>query len=106
MHPEQHDPIEALLREQFNGPVADDGFTDQLMQHLPVQRQRVRWPLWIGMTLGALGGWLSIASVPWLGSAWHALLHGHYTPAAMTLLICVAAITLIAGCWSLAESEQ
>ncbi|MBV1774590.1 DUF5056 domain-containing protein [Burkholderiaceae bacterium DAT-1] len=53
MHETQEDPIEALLRMQFDGPVADDGFTDRVMQQLPRQR-RSRWPIYLGLTLGTL----------------------------------------------------
>jgi len=99
------DPIERLLHEHFAGAVPDDGFCDRVMPHLPVRRRHRAWPLWSGLAIGALAGAASLWSLPilrtglrdWLGAA-------PTTPAALGLLLVLAAMSLLAMCWSLGES--
>jgi hypothetical protein len=62
--PEQHDPIDALLREQ-NAYVEDAGFTARVMASVP-RRRRMAW-LRPALLLGAaaIGSVLAVRWLPW-----------------------------------------
>lgn len=98
-----HDEIEALLRRSFEEPVPDDGFSDALMQALP-ERRRVRWPLWLGVLLGALASGLVLASTPLLRSGWQDWLAGQFSVASIGLWLTVMATGWLVLGWGLAES--
>lgn len=103
---DMHDnDIEALLRRNFDGPVADDGFSEKVMQRLPARR-RARWPLLGGVLAGVVGcalcllrsSLLSDGLRDWLRGDWHS------TPA-MVLLLAMAGMTLLACWWGVVEAE-
>lgn len=99
------DGIEALLRQQFEGPVADDGFSGRVMRQLP-PRRRAGWPLWLGMLAGAATCWLCLAGAPLLHAGWRDWLHGDWSlPVAGTWLAMVGLSWLALG-WGLVESRD
>jgi hypothetical protein len=100
------DAIEALLRRQFEGPVADDGFSERVMRQLPPRRRRIAWPLWLGLLAGACACWLSLAGTPLLHAGWRDWLDGELSAPAMGLLLAVAGMAWLALGWTLAESED
>jgi hypothetical protein len=106
MNEPHDDPIEALLRQQFDGPVADDGFSAHVMQHLPPRRRRTTWPLWVGLLTGAAAWWICIDSVPLLHNGWHDWWAGEPSMAAIGMWVVMAAMSLLALMWSLAESSD
>jgi hypothetical protein len=104
-HPDD-DTIDALLRKQFEGPVADDGFCERLMQRLPPRRRRIAWPLWAGVAAGIAACGLSLVAMPWLPAGWHDLAGGEFSASAIALLAVVAGMSLLACWWTLAEADD
>lgn len=106
MNESHEDSIEALLRRQFDGPVADDGFSDRVMQHLPTRRRRATWPLLLGALLGIAAWWICIDSVPLLHIGWRDWLAGEPSMSAIGMWVMMAAMSLLALMWSIAESSS
>lgn len=70
--------IDALLRRGFEGPVADDGFSDRVMRQLPARRRPLRWQLPVCMLAG-LGACLwSLSSAPLIRVGWQDWMRGSY----------------------------
>lgn len=103
----QHDDeIEALLHRNFDGPVPDAGFSEKVMQRLPPHRRRTVWPLWSGILVGAGGCGLTLLHAPLLGDGLHDWLHGEWSSMpAVTLLLAMAGMTLLACWWGMAEAD-
>ena len=97
--------LDALLRRQSDGPVADDGFSDRVLQHVPARRRTRRWQLPAAILLG-LGacGW-SLSATPLLRAGWQDWLRGQVSPSAVALLLALATVSLLASWWALAESD-
>lgn len=104
MNESHDDTIEALLRRQFEGPVADDGFSERVMQHLPSRRRRISWPLWLGVLMGAAACWPCLASVPLLHIGWRDWLAGELSTSVISMWLAMAAMSLLALGWGLIES--
>ncbi|MGC1547513.1 MAG: hypothetical protein WA777_03215 [Rhodanobacter sp.] len=100
------DAIDALLRKQFDGPVADDGFSERVMQRLPPRRRRAVWPLWAGTLVGAGVCWLSLLPTPLLHVGWQDWMHGELSAPAIILLLAVAGLSLLAFCWAAMEADD
>ncbi|GAB3782487.1 DUF5056 domain-containing protein [Dyella agri] len=104
---EPHDEeIEALLRRQFEGAVADDGFSERVMQRLPPRRRRHGWPLWLGVLAGAAACWLCLAGAPLLHAGWRAWLHGEWSPSVIGAWLAMVCLAWLALGWGLAESRD
>ena len=85
--------------------VADDGFSERVMQHLPSRRpRRTAWPLWLGVMLGAVACGFCLANVPLLHMGWRDWLAGNISTSAISMLMAMVAMSLLALGWSLAES--
>lgn len=106
MNTQHDDPIEALLRKQFDGPVPDDGFSARVMARLPPRPRRIGWPVSLGIAAGALACWSSLVSSPVLSTGWRAWIAGEPTLSAIVMLLTMAVMSLLALCWSLAEGED
>ncbi|WP_430391780.1 DUF5056 domain-containing protein [Dyella sp. 20L07] len=106
MNESHDDSIEALLRRQFDGPVANDGFSERVMQHLPSRRRRVTWPLWLGVLMGAAACWICMDSLPLLHNGWRDWLAGEPSMSAIGMWALMACMSLLALMWSLAESSH
>lgn len=106
MTPDNDDAIDALLRAGFDGPVADEGFTDRLMRRLPPRRRPVPWLAMAGAGIGLVVGWLSLWPSPVLHAGWSEWLHSRPSTAAFTLLLVVAGMSLLGLGWGLAESDD
>ncbi|WP_158628799.1 DUF5056 domain-containing protein [Dyella choica] len=106
MNESHDDSIEALLRRQFEGSVADDGFSERVMQHLPARRHRASWPLWLGVLIGAAACWLCLAGVPLLHIGWQDWRAGELTTSAIGMWLAIAAMSLLALGWGLVESRH
>lgn len=104
---ESHDEtIEALLCRQFAGPVADDGFSERVMQYLPSRRGRTSLPAWIGALTGIAACWLCMDSVPLLHAGWQDWLAGQPSAAAIGMWVAMAAMSLLALLWGLLEGSD
>jgi len=103
---DSHDSIEALLRRQFEGPVADDGFSERVMQRLPPRPRHVSWPLWLGVLVGAAACGICLARVPLLHAGWRDWLAGELSPSAIGMALAMALMSVLALGWGLAESRD
>jgi len=99
------DAIDQLLRDQFEGPVPDDGFCDRAMQTLPTRR-RTTWPLALGITLGGLLCWLTLQATPLVRAAWHDWVSGQPSAPAIILLAAMTGLSLLAAGWSIVETND
>lgn len=104
MNPPRDETIDALLRQQFGGPVPDDGFSERVMQRLPSRRRRTAWPLWTSVLAGAAGCWSSLQLSPWLVAGWRDWMHGELSAPAITLLLAMAGMSLAAAWWVVTEA--
>lgn len=106
MNPSNDDDIDALLRQAFDGPVADDGFCDRVMQQLPPRRRRLGWPLVAGLLTGTALCALSLYASPLWDIAWREWLVGEWSAATFVTLAATAAMSVLALAWSLAEADD
>ena len=106
MNESRDDTIETLLRQQFEGPVADDGFSERVMQDLPLHRRRATWPLWIGALMGTAACGFCIDTVPLFHSGWRDWLAGEPSTSAIGMWVVMAAFSLLALVWGLVESSD
>lgn len=100
------DPIEALLRKQFDGPVPDEGFSERVMRRLPPRRRRIVWPLWAGVLAGAGACWLGLRCSPLLHVGWRDWMGGELSVSAATVLVAIAGMSLLACWWAIAEADD
>lgn len=106
MNPSPEDAIETLLREQFDGPVGDGGFSGQVMQRLPRRRRRIAWPLWGGVLAGVAACWLALLFSPLMRAGWRDWAGGHWTAPAIAVLAAMLGMTLLALAWGVAEADD
>jgi hypothetical protein len=102
----QDDAIEALLRKQFDGPVPDEGFSQRLMKRLPRHRRRTSWPLWGGIAGGVIACWSALLSSPLLQTGWADWMHGDWSASAISMLLVVLGMAMLALAWGVAEVED
>jgi hypothetical protein len=101
----EDDAVERLIRKSFEGPAAEDGFTDRVLQRLP-SRRRVDWPKVAGIVAGIGACWPGLASAPLLASGWQDWTHGEVSASAIALLLVTACASLAAAWWTLAEGDS
>ncbi|MGH8215596.1 MAG: hypothetical protein ACREPZ_07880 [Rhodanobacteraceae bacterium] len=106
MNHEREDTIEALLRQQFDGPVPDKGFSERLMQRLPQSSRRVAWPVWGGMLMGAVACWLALLRSPLLRIGWWDCMDNHWSGPAITVLLVMLGMAALALAWGVAEADD
>lgn len=98
------DAIDLLLREQFAGPVPDDGFCRSVMDRLPTGRRRVAWPLGAGISVGVATCWFSLWSALVASDGWRDWLAGEPSGATATLFVAMAGMALLALAWAISEA--
>ena len=106
MNEEIDHAIDALLGDQFDGPVPDGGFSDRVMARLPASRRSGTWPVVAGIVLGAGMCWycLSLSPLADLGSPdWIA---GHLSGAAVTLLLAMVGLAILLVAWAVIEADD
>lgn len=106
MNPIHDEEIDALLRRSFDGPTADDGFSERVMQRLTPRRRRSAWPLVAGVLTGTVLCWLSLSASPLWNAAWHGWLAGAGSTSTVVVLSMMAMMSLLALGWTLAEAED
>ncbi|RQO54666.1 hypothetical protein DBR47_21550 [Paucibacter sp. KBW04] len=99
------DAIERLLQQQFEGPVADDGFCARVMEQLPARRRQSAWPVCLGLLAGMATCWMLLADSPLLRKGWADWLAGAPSPSAITLWLASGVLALLALAWGLAETR-
>lgn len=100
------DAPDALLREQFDGPVPDDGFCLTVMDRLPARRHHGNWPMAAGIGAGVALCWLTLWSAPIANAGWRDWLSGEASPSALALLIAMAGLAALALAWTIAEATD
>jgi hypothetical protein len=106
MSPIDDDDIDALLRQSFDGPTPDAGFSDRLMQQLPPRRRRFAWPLVAGVLTGTALGVLSLSNSPLWRASWQGWMVGEWSASGLVVVSMMAGLTLLAVGWSLAEADD
>lgn len=106
MKHEQDDAIDALLRQQFDGPTADEGFSQQVMAKMPPRRRRIAWPLWSGVLVGTAACWLTLLSSPLLHVGWRDWLSGQWSASTITILLAMLGLATLALAWSVVEADE
>ncbi len=105
-----NDPVEvdidALLREQFEGPVPANGFCERVMDQLPARRRRYRWPLAAGIIAGVAMCWFSLWSAQITYTGWRDWLSGELSGPAITLFLSMMCLAILALAWSIAEADD
>jgi len=100
------DAIDKILRDQFEGPVPDDGFCDDVMQVLPARRRNHTWPSALGIAAGGATCCLSLLSTPLVRIGWQDWVSGEPSAPALILLAATASISLLAMAWTTAEADD
>lgn len=106
MNDEAEDAVDALLREHFEEPVADDGFCASVLDRLPPRRRRNQWPMVVGIVAGVATCWFSLWSAPIAYNGWQDWLSGAPSAATMTLFIAMISMTVLALAWTIAEADD
>lgn len=106
MNPIHDDDIDALLRQSFDGPAADAGFSDRVMQHVQPRRRASAWPLVACLFAGAVLCWLTVSGSPLWRAAWHGWLAGEWSASTVITLTAMTALSLLALGWTLAEADD
>jgi hypothetical protein len=106
MNPRHDDDIDALLRQSFDGPAPDAGFSDRVMQQLPPRSRPSRWPLAAGVVAGAIACSLHLSASPLWRAAWQGWLVGEWSTSTILMLATMAAMSLLALGWTLAEADD
>lgn len=104
-HPND-EALDKLLRDAFDGPVTDGGFSDRVMQVLPRRRRARSWILVAGICSGVIAVWLALGPAPVLRAGWRDWLHHDMSSAAIILLLVVVAMSLLGLVWGLDEIED
>ena len=106
MNPLPQDEIEALLRKQFDGPIADNGFSDRLMRQLPRRHRRATWPLWTGILTGAAASWLALLPSPLLHLGWRDSVNGEWSAASVSTVLVILMMIMLASAWAMLEADN
>lgn len=107
MSEHKDDAVDALLLAQFEGPVPDEGFCDDMMERLPARRRRyVWWPLAAGLAAGAALCFLTLQSAPLMRTGLRDWLSGQLSAPELMLLVTMGGISLLALAWTTAEADD
>lgn len=96
--------LDDLLREQFRGPVADEGFAARVMLALPPRREYRRWLLPGAAALGGLLAWVTLMPSPVWQQAVQEWLAGDFGAATAGIGVLMFGVTLASFAWSLEEA--
>ena len=106
MNPMHDEEIDTLLRQSFDGPAADAGFSDRVMQQVRPRRRASAWPLVVCVFAGALMCWLSLSASPLWRTAWQGWFAGKWSVSTAIVLATMAGLSLLALTWTLAEADD
>jgi hypothetical protein len=95
--------LDDLLRRQFPGAVADDGFTARVMRVLPPRRQPRPWLVPGAAVAGSVLAWLALMPSPVWQQAAREWLQGDLGAATAGIAVLLLAVTLASCAWSLEE---
>lgn len=103
---ELEDGIDALLRQQFDGPVPADEFCDRVMSQLPARWRRTQWPLPAGVLAGTAACGASLWFAPITDVAWQNWASGELSQSAIALFIAIAGMAMLAMAWAVTEADD
>lgn len=106
MNQVSRDEIDALLCRQFDGPIADDGFSDRLMRQLPRRPRKTSWPVWAGIVTGAAACWLALLPSPLLRLGWRDSANGELSGASISVMLAMAVMVVLASAWAMLEADN
>ena len=106
MNDEMEDVLDVLLRQQFEGPVADEGFCASVIDRLPARRLRNKWPMVAGIIAGVATCWFSLWSAPVAHAGWQDWLSGEPSASAVALFIAMTSMAILALAWAIAEADD
>lgn len=106
MTDEIDDIVDALLRDEFEGPAPDDGFCDRVMNQLPGRRRRRPWPLAVGAIGGMAAYAISLWSAPITNAGFRDWLAGELSASVLTLFIAMMGMAILALVWAIAEADD
>jgi hypothetical protein len=95
--------LDDLLRRQFPGAVADDGFTARVMRVLPPRRQPRPWLVPGAAVVGSVLAWLALMPSPVWQQAAREWLQGDLGAATAGIGVLLMVVTLVSCAWSLEE---
>ncbi|MGH6876950.1 MAG: hypothetical protein ACREHV_06160 [Rhizomicrobium sp.] len=100
------DVIDALLCEQFDGPVPAGKFCDRVMRRLPPRRRRRAWPLAVGIVAGIAACWLCLLSSPLIRAGCRDWLRGDPTSAAIIVVLAMVGLSILTSGWMVFDAED
>lgn len=106
MNDDMEDIVDAMLREQFEGPVPVGDFCDRVMDRLPARRRRIQWPMAAGILIGVAMCWFSLSSAPIMSAGWRDWFSGEASASAVALLISTMGLAVLALAWAIAEADD
>jgi hypothetical protein len=95
--------LDDLLRRQFPGAVAEDGFSARVMRVLPPRRRSRPWLVPGAAVAGSLLAWLALMPSPVWQQAAREWLQGDLGAASAGIAVLLLAVTLASCAWSLEE---
>jgi hypothetical protein len=95
--------LDDLLRRQFPGAVAEDGFTSRVMRALPPRRAPRPWLVPGAAVAGSLLAWLALMPSPVWQQAAREWLQGDFGAATAGIGVLLVVVTLVSCAWSLEE---
>jgi hypothetical protein len=98
--------VEALLCDEFAGPVPDNGFCVRVMEVLPHRPRHSLWPVMTGIAAGAVLTLLFLLSSPLVQIAIRDWLHGEPSAVALLVMLTISSLSLLALGWTSAETDE
>lgn len=95
--------LEALLRNSFEGPVADAGFTDRVMRALPPRREPRRWLVPMSAVAGGVLAWLALMPSPLWREVAREWIGGQFGAASVGVAVLALVVALASCACSLEE---
>lgn len=97
--------LEDLLRRDFTGAVADDGFSARVTRVLPPVRRRQPWLIPAVALAGALLSWLALLPSPVFELAASEWLAGAMGPASAVVLSLLLVMGVLGSAWAFDEAR-
>lgn len=95
--------LDAWLRREFEGSIADDGFAGRVMRSLPARPRQRAWPLPAATLVGSLLAWLALAPSPLVDLAAREWLAADFGSSSAVLLALLSGMVLLGCAWALEE---
>jgi hypothetical protein len=97
--------LEDLLRADFKGAVADDGFATRVMHSLPARRRLQPWLIPSAVLAGALLSWITLVPSPVFELAAAEWGQGAIGPSSVLLLSLLLTMGVLGSAWALDDAR-